>query len=1196
MKRSLALRYAVIMFLLLLSPAILRAQMMNASLSGVVTDPTGAVIPNATAQLTAVGTGAVVTFTTGPDGSYTFPNLLPGIYVLKVTAKGFRDFEQSGIKLTLNEVGHVDVKLELGAAIQTVEVTANASALNFENAVQEGGVTPDTLEHLPLVLSTINRNIASFVVIEPGVGTSGGDNRNGFDARVNGGMAEQDEAILDGICLEEGASSPDGIFVSVADHPISPEVVSEFKIITSNYQPQYGTTTSGILVAVTKSGTSKFDGGLYDFTRNTVLDSRSWAAANRPTDQISEYGGHLAGPIDFPGLRKLTWTGTKKTYFFVNYERFVSRGGAVAEILNLPTAQERIGDFSDWKDTSGNLIPIYDPNTTQPNPAFNSSEPVGPTNLPYLRQQFMGCNGTTPNVICPTDPRMVNSLAGDWLKFMPALTYPNKLLGNYVAPVPVSVTLAREDTLLDVRIDHYWRERDHFAATVHYFGTYHGAEHALPVQIDDDQYRSPNYGFMNRGNYDHTFRPNLINTFNIGWNDFPTYTVNVDEAYVNDFPKISGVSSHLDPPVLTFDNYNQLGGNGYFGQTRPSFVVNDMLSWVKGKHTLRMGGETRAAQLNNAQLPNESGTFYFSNLNTGLLGLTSGNSFASLLLGDVATGSTYLPTVITTYTRQKYYALFLGDTFKPTHKLTVDYGLRWDVSTPTTEKFNHLSFFDPNGENPDAGDLPGRLAFAGTGYGSASYGRRFPEHTYYKGFAPRFGLAFAATNKTVVRAGYAIIFAKLFYPGYLGGVIGGQDGFNETVTFTSTQGGLTPALLLQNGLPTNYTPPPFISSGFDNGSTVSEIRDPDGGRMPYTQQWNLTVEHELTPNLYFDVAYVGNNAHRLLSQIAPVNVLNPSLLSMGEKLYDTFSPGQTSLDGVNAPYPGWAAQMRSCPPYVAQALLPYPQYCGTLQATNENAGNSTYNSFQAKVEKRWGHGFWFVGSYTNEKWIANTLDVQGWTPNGGAVNPYERKRAKHLVTDDIPQTLALSLVYDLPLGAGKRFLNYGGVTNKVFGGWEVSTIFRASSGTPLPITSSNCVVPGQFAAACIPAVLPGANPYAQSGGSFDPSKPYLNKAAFEGQSGFDFTTGSGSPVQNIRQPGYHNEDFTVEKTIKISERVKFQINAQAFNMWNWHCFAASNTWGTGAAFYTDLANPLFGKATGLTSSPRVFQLGARLSF
>ncbi|MGA2983923.1 MAG: TonB-dependent receptor [Terriglobia bacterium] len=1193
-----ALRIVIPVVCLLLLPALGRAQVANASLRGTIFDQSGAVIPKASMRLKSLGEGAILTVSTGTDGGYVLPNLIPGIYELRVSAPGFREYVQSGIKLGIDETAHLDVKLELGTAAQTVEVSASASPLNAENAVQEGGLSPDTLEHLPLVLSTINRNIFSFLAVEPGVNTSGGDNRNGFDARVNGGMAEGDEAILDGICLEEGATSADGAFVSIADHPISPEAVSEFKEITSNYQPQYGTTTSGIMVAVTKSGTSKFNGSLYDFTRNTDFDARSWGTVNRPSDQINEFGGSIGGPLNFlPGLKKLTWTGRKKTYFFVNYEGFRSRGGATVQKLTLPTAQEREGNFSDWVDSSGNLIPIYDPNTTLANPNFNSANPVGPANLPYLRQQFMGCDGGSPNVICPQDPRLQSSLASSWIKFMPGLTFPNQILNNYIVPVPVSVTLARDDTLTDIRVDHYIGERDHVDVTVHYIGTFAGNRASLPPQIDTNTYREPNYGFLDRLNYDHTFRPNLINNLNLGYNDFPTYSKNTDDPYTSTMPQIPGVFAHLTPPVLQFDHYTQLGADGYFGERRPSYVANDTMSWVKGKHTVRFGGEWRASELNDTQDPNASGTFYFSDLNTGLLGLNtpSGNSFASFLLGEVATGSSTFTTAPSQYARQKYYALHVGDTWKIGRKLNLDYGVRWDLSTPTSDKYNRFSFFDPNGPDPGANNLPGRLAFAGSSYGSASYGKAYPESIWYKGFGPRLGLAYSVTPKTVARAGFALIFAKMFYPNYSGGIVGGQDGFNANPSFTSSNGGITPAFLLQNGLPGDFTHPPFINSSFDNGQTVAMFRDPEAGRLPYTQQWNISLQHQFTSNFYVDAAYVGNNAHRLLSLAAPVNVLNPSLLSKGQQLNDQFQPGEATLDGVSVPYPNWVSQMTGCAPTVAQALLPYPQYCGTLQQENEDAGNSTYNSFQGKAEKRFSHGFWFLGSYTNEKWIANTLDVQGWTPNGASVSPFQRSRDKHLTSQDVPQTIALSLVYELPFGGGKRFVNTGGIAGKVIGGWQVSTIFRASSGTPLPITSSLCDIPSQFSMGCLPAVLPGAKVYAQSG-KFNPNEPYLNKAAFEGQSGFNFFPGNGSPVSNIRQPGFHNQDFTLEKTTRITERVNFKVNVQAFNLWNWHCYCQSNSWGTGGAYNTDLNNPNFGGLTGLVTSPRSFQLGGRFTF
>jgi hypothetical protein len=446
-----------------------------------------------------------------------------------------------------------------------------------------------------------------------------------------------------------------------------------------------------------------------------------------------------------------------------------------------------------------------------------------------------------------------------------------------------------------------------------------------------------------------------------------------------------------------------------------------------------------------------------------------------------------------------------------------------------------------------------------------------------------------------VRAGYAIVRAKLFYGGYSGGVVSGQDGFNKSVVFSSTNGGITPAFLLQNGMPTNYQQPPFIDTGVDNGVGVSynSNRDPTSGRLPYSMMWNLTIEHQFTPNFYVDVAYVANKGTHLLARLAKPNTLNPSFLSMGSKLYDQFGPGQTVLDGVQVPYPGWRDQMTSCPASVAQALLPYPQYCGNLQSENEQTGNSNFQSLQVKAERRFNRGLWFMMSYTNEKWMANTQSVQAWGDQ--TVSPYLRQRAKSIALSDIPQTLSAALTYDLPFGSGQRFLNTGGVLNKAVGGWQVSTIFRINSGAPLPIYSSLCNVPGQFAAGCFPGIIPGANPLAQTGG-FDPNKPLFNKAAFESPAGFNFYTGQGNPIGHLRTRAYRNNDITLEKTTSLTERVKFGFYAQFFNAWNWHCFTAGSIIGPGSPFYTDVNNPNFGDITGVTTFPRNIQFGARFMF
>jgi hypothetical protein len=534
------------------------------------------------------------------------------------------------------------------------------------------------------------------------------------------------------------------------------------------------------------------------------------------------------------------------------------------------------------------------------------------------------------------------------------------------------------------------------------------------------------------------------------------------------------------------------------------------------------------------------------------------------------------------------------------NKLTVNYGLRWDYFTPSREKYNRFSFFDPSGANPGAGGRPGRLAFAGSDFGAASYGADYPEKNDYKAFAPRLGLTYALTPKTLVRAGWGIFYDRMFYPGWGGGI--GQSGFNSNVAFNSTLGGLQPAFLLQNGFPQNFAQPPFIRSDYRNGQDIN-YRPLDGNARPRSQQWNITLDRELARDFMVSVAYVGSHATHLPSDNAPLNALDPKFLALGNQLYEEFQPGQTSLRGVPIPYAGWREQMTGCAPSLAQALLPYPQYCSSLQGLNEHEGKSTYHSLQAKLEKRFSTGTYMLVSYTLSRLKTSAADnVQNgavlWSGANGVISPFEKDRNWSLATDDVTHVLSTALVYELPFGKNRKWLN-SGVGATVLGGWQVSTLFRYSSGVPFFFRSSFCNVPGQFRAACIPALKPGANPFLQAKGSFDPAKgPLFDKNAFEPVSAFNFYYGTGERVTNIRGFSYKNQDVALIKNTALGGRVNLQLRIEAFNLWNWHIFGTSGSLfsGISGAFNNDLASPDFGKWAGGVSNPRSVQFAARFEF
>ena len=1203
--KKLTLICAALLFFFPNFPVTVEAQSINASISGTVLDATGAVISGARITLTSVATGTTATTVSNDQGLYSFPNLTTGAYEIRVTATGFRDYIRKGITLTLDASIRADIKLEIGTERQSVEVVANATQVNFDNGEQKHGIDPSTLNELPLIVSGGPRSAASFVTLMPGVTTGSG--KDPANARINGGMYDGgDEAVLDGVSLAEGAMSQSGMISAHADFQLSPDMVSEVKVLTSNYEPQYGSTTSGQVIATTKSGTTQFHGAAYDYVRNKILNATQYGADVKPQNNQNDFGANLGGPIKVPFL----WSGNVKTFFYVNYEGFRIRGGINRPTLSIPSIKERAGDFSDWVDSNGNLIPVYDPATLRANPGFDPNQDIGPTNLPYLRDQFMGCDGKSPNVICATDPRLQNSLALQWFKFLPAPTS-DGAINNYLVPKPVPNTLSSGQNNWLFKIDQDRGSKDHFAFSIYY--QYQPPQYysSLPPQLATEDMQDPENSSVDRFNWDHTFSPNLLNHAAFGYLNRHEAYGSITAKYVDDLPKIPGVAAATYPSVMTFgDGFSQYGNARGLTSTnltsRPSYIINDLLTWVKGRHTFKFGGEYRAMGENNHEGQNTSGIFYFGPGETGLEGEVSGNSIASFILEQVDYGSVNFRAVSTDYPRTKAYILHAGDTWKATKRLTLSYGLRWEYYSPSLEKYDRFSFFDPIGANPAADGRPGRLAFAGNKWGAASYGSEFPEKTWKKGFGPRIGLAYEIDPNTVVRSGYGIFYSQAFYPGWRGGIgvdggITGQAGFANTATAGSSTSGMVAAFTLSNGFPNNFTPPPYIDSGYLNGQDIF-YRPSNANRLPYSQQWNLTVEHQFPKDFFFSMGYVGNKGTRLLSAVAPLNAVNPNYLSMGQALNDVFNPGDTVVDGVPAPYADWANQLNNagtCQPTVAQALLPYPQYCSSLSGLNENEGNSTFNSLQVKAEKRFSAGTYLLTSYTWSKLISSTDSVQepvGANPGAhGGISPFQQWRNKGLSYSDVPQTLSIAAVYDLPLGRGHRYLNTGGVVNAIVGGWSLSTTLRFTSGMPLWFRSGTCNIPGQFQMGCFPTILAGANPWAQSKSHFDPNLPLFNVNSFESANDFNFYPGTGPRMTTLRGFGYKNQDISLTKDFSVTERVKVEFRAEFFNLWNVHTFSNPGSWGS-SGFVNDISSPDFGMWDGSVSDPRNGQMALRISF
>ena len=420
------------------------------------------------------------------------------------------------------------------------------------------------------------------------------------------------------------------------------------------------------------------------------------------------------------------WGSKHKTYFFANWDWLRSLGGASRALLSIPSAQERTGDFSDLG------VPIFDP----------KSETI--TNGVISRTPFPG------NKIPASEQ---SAIAQQWMSYLPATTAPGPY-NNFLAP-PVSDGILSNQNLYSFRIDYNWSDNDRFFASVWRQHNPPLAQCQLPLQICNSNPADPEDAWVSRFNYDHIFSPTLLNHLAYGY-------VNRNEGYGSipaqkPIPQIPNAVAYLAAPaanfsasgISNFDSWGQSAGLGSLNKTtRPSHIVNDMVTWVHGAHEIKFGGEFRHLQQVFRVNSNQSGTVGFTDLSTALPGTPSGDPYASMLVGAVDNGNLNVYNINKYGAEQRAYTWHIGDVWKASRKLTLNYGLRWDRFSPTFETGDHLAFlsFAPN---PDAGNLPGSLAYAGNKWGAASYGAPYPEKPFNGGFGPRLGAAYKLDEKTV---------------------------------------------------------------------------------------------------------------------------------------------------------------------------------------------------------------------------------------------------------------------------------------------------------------------------------------------------------------------------------------------------------------------------------------------------------------
>ncbi len=1194
--------------LLFLSGTVVRAQ-YRSTISGTITDPTGRVIPKATVTITNTKTNTSNTSVSNEVGIYSFPELTAGIYTLKVEAASFNTYIQSGIEVALDTALRVDVKLTVGNVSTVVNVQGNASPLNYDNVTLSADISPEVENELPAEVSSRPRIAGSFAALLPGVNANRGiSNFQGMS--INGGMQNGQEATVDGVTMQEGDLSQGGV-VAMQDYTLSPDVLSEVKVDTSNYGVQFGNIAGGIIEMTTKSGTDQLHGDLYEYLKNRDLNAAAFHSIRSP-DNEHEYGGSVGGPIRVHGISQKI-----KSYYFFNFSQYRQKGGTNPPALTLPTLQE-LGeappgtgalkatapygtynfDFSDYKNSTGAIIPIYDPATE-----------VGGN--PATRTQFMGCDGLHPNVICNTYPGL-SQRAAVWNSFLPTFRSNASTTANFqpAAALPDAILEGAFQYLY--RFDMYVGESDHFAASVWHQGAPEKFNSYLPLPLSNQQlFGNPESSWLNHFNWDHTFSVNLLNHFAFGYQDRHEGEGVLNYSYVNSLPKIPGVANNTQaPPAIVFS-----GGPGgqQYGSTdgyplehinsRPEYVPNDLVTWIRGKHQFNFGAEYRAIRGSQTSATGEAGSFTFSTAQTGLPTGTNGNPQASFLIGQVAIATSTYYSAREYAKQQNVEAVFAGDTWRVTHRLTFNYGLRWDYNSPLIDKFHTQSWTDLSRTNPGAGGRKGAIVYASPSAGNAYAGKGAPESPFMNAYAPRVGFVLAVVPNMTVAAGYGISWDQLYI-----GSVNSQTGWNNTATYTGTgTSGLDQAMNLQGSFPGDTLGGvpialPDFDVGIGNGGVVSAPwRDPvHGARRPYSQQWNLKIARQFGNNFSVSAAYVGSKATHVRSAVNPQNVLDPALLSLGSDLNSAFPVGSDTLTLSNghtyqAPYSGWSTQMKGCSPTVAQSLLPYPQFCSTLVEPLESSGFESYNSLQLTAEKRYTSGFYVMGNFTWSKLIGMAAQ-EGGGLEASIYSPYQHYRYHELSPIDDPAVFNAEVIYQLPFGRGKRFLSGNRIADLIIGGWNITDVTHMNSGQPLAFSAS-CTRPGQFAASgCYATKLPGQKIIAMSKAAVDKALytgtaySLFNKSAFDSSTNFqyNYVLTSGQQFTGTRGFGYVDYDLSVGKAFAITEKMHFKIQAQFFNAFNQHTLG--NSFGTG------LTSSNFGQYTGTTSNPRQGQLVGRFEF
>jgi hypothetical protein len=1151
---------AVLAVLVLLTSAHrLLGQADQGNISGVVQDPSGAVIGNAAVTLTNIELGQVQNSKTDGAGVFSFPPVKIGSYKITASAAGFETTTQTNLHLSIQQHLNVTITLKPGAAAETITVTTEAPLMQTEDVSVGQTMDTKTINSIPL-------NGGNWVYIaQLSAGTAVADGARGAgkgDFEANGQRAEENNFVLDGV--DNNANVVD--FYNGASFSVNPppDALAEFKVQTSNYSAEFGHSAGAAVIASIKSGSNDFHGTLSESVRNTAFDVHDWTTSGRqpvPAYHQNQFGATLGGPL---------WK--NKLFFFGDFRATRITFGE-STTTTVPTSKMRLGDFSELLNpaltSDGNAHPIYHQAAGSPSAAYANNCMVTSTS----------CTFTSSSFSAP----VLNTVAKALLNQFPLPnTNGSNTYNNYVVQRPIKDNTFQWDTRLDYTIG----PKDTAYSRYSYSNEVGFYTPPLGPVLDGggfgDTGKQKDYAANFMASETHLFTNTFTNEARFGFNYLHTGFQHVNAGTLG-FAATQGLGGIPTAPLN--GGLPSFGVSGIAGFGSPTwsttdehenvYQIIDNVTKIAGNHTLKAGLSFINIRFSTLQPQDSRGTYNYTGALTSNVVAGSGVSNTGWGVSDFLIDQQHdaaLSNEVTNGDQRSNDAFYFQDDWRVSQKLTVNAGLRWEYFQPYQDVGGYQASFSP---------MPSTFAFnSTTGVGSGKANYLIPAETWSyaqtimnsssynpnystvlardgitpvqtsdphlltaqkSNFAPRLGASYALDQKTTVRAGFGIFYGGLESVGYWPN-LGENYPFQFTGTFNPAACGSTSCNT--DGISMNTGFASIIASGFASNTTGLTMRGAESNpKTPYTEGWNLSAERSLSNDMVVTASYVGNTGRHILTNVDANSPLAITAKNQG-----------------------------------AQINRPFPDAGGSANVVNQ--GSSNYNALQTKLEKRMSHGYNLLATYT---WAHSIDDVN--TPLGSSgdtgspnFNLVPLKFDRSQSPWDTRQRLTFNTLYEVPVGKGREFLNNNAVLDTVLGGWSVNAMFTAQSGNFFTVYPNSITTPDNIGSRAVQISDPykggGSAPTNNSSISCPTSvknaQHWFNPCAFQNPwnaaTGADhplakgtYITGYNNPAilgyiggrrNQIAGPGYERVNASIFKSFRVYREQKLDFRTDVFNLFN----------------------------------------------